>query len=171
MAKRTYSRPKREYGKEMDCDICGKNDATAIALVEGAQVAVCHKCAKFGKVLYSLVDMEEQGKVAVGSALASIESEEIVEGYAKLIKKAREEMGLPPAVVAERIREKESYLEKIEKGTLLPSLQVARKLEKELGIKLVESVREEVVPTSTKSSGFLEPTLADLLQAKKTKKK
>lgn len=155
----------------MGCDICGKNNATAIALVEGAQVAVCHKCTKFGKVLHSLATNDEESGVLITHTPAPIESEEIVEGYARLIRKKREGMGLPLAVVAERIREKESYIEKIENGTLLPSLTVARKLEKELGITLIEKVHEEVSPTTSKPSSFSQPTLADLLQAGKNKKK
>lgn len=169
MTKRTYSRPKRKYGVEMDCDICGKHKSTAIAIVEGAQVAVCNACTRFGTVLHLLSpDIALVGESV--RAPAPIESEEIVENYAKIVRSKREKMGLPLAVVAERIREKESYLEKIEKGALLPSLSVARKLEHELGVKLVETTKEEVAPTAAKPTTFAEPSLSDLLEASKKKK-
>lgn len=170
MTKRTHTKPKHEYGIKMDCDICGKNRATAIAIVEGAQVGVCHKCTKFGKVLHSLVDAEAS-TAAPMAMKTSIESQGIVENYAAIIRKKREEMSLPLPVIAEKIGEKESYLKHIEHGAIMPSLQVAKKLEHELGIKLIETTREEIVPTSSKPTGFSEPSLADLLAANRDKKK
>jgi putative transcription factor len=167
MAKRTYLRPKREYGIERDCDVCGKHSSTSIALIEGAEVAVCSACAKFGKVLYSF---EQPVSKDVGRSPSVVESEDIVEGYARIIKAKREELGLPLAVVAERINEKESYLEKIERGDLLPSLAVAKKLERALGIKLIEKIKEEISATSTKPLKFEEPSLADLLEADSARK-
>lgn len=173
MTKRTHSRPKREYGIKMDCDICGKNHATAIAIVEGAEVGVCPKCARFGKVLHSLASIGDgsTGITGIVTTRPPIETEDIIEGYGEIIRKRRESMGLPLAVIAEKISEKESYLKHIEHGTTMPSIAIAKKLEKELGVKLIEVIREEITPTPSKPQGFSEPSLGDLLEASRNKKK
>ena len=161
---RTHSRAKREYGISHDCEICGKNDASSIALIEGAQMAVCSTCSKFGKILRSTtLDNHKNAP----SASTEEEVEEIIENYGKLIRQKRESLKLPVGVIAERIQERESYLEKIELEHLLPSLNVARKLEKELGMKLVQKGRVEHV--SAQKGQFTPPTLADFTVASKKK--
>jgi ribosome-binding protein aMBF1 (putative translation factor) len=81
-------------------------------------------------------------------------------------------MGLPLEVLAERINEKESYLRSIEHGKMSPTLLVARKLEKELGVKLVETVTEEVTTMDQKKPASYRPqTLEDILEFQKKGKK
>ena len=80
----------------------------------------------------------------------------------KIIRDARDRLGLTTAVVAERINEKHGYLERVERGELAPTLALAKKLEKELGIKLVEKVTSSITPTLSKQK-FSEPTLGDLI--------
>lgn len=157
---------------EITCDVCGNNEATAIVLIEGAKIAACRFCARSGKILYRL-HSEEQGAPAVATRrVAPMESEEIVDGYARIIADAMTRMKLPIAVVAERISEKESYIHSIERGKLKPTLQTARKLEKELGVKLVEKVTDEVVPMSSRNNeGFRAPTLGDAIEFQKKEKK
>jgi len=123
-----------------------------------------------GKVLQRFDDLEG---AAPGSLGASAEAtEEIVEDYAKIIRAARERAGLPLSVVAERISEKESYIHAIEGGRLGPTLEVARKLEKELGIKLVEKVAGAISSSGSGPAGsFTPPTLADMIDTKKKKGK
>jgi putative transcription factor len=99
------------------------------------------------------------------------EEQEIVDNYNILIRKAREQSGLKMEVVAERISEKTSYLESIEHGKLIPTIQVARKLEKELGIKLVETVHEEVISSTTQQkTKFSGATLGDAIPTHKKRK-
>ena len=81
-------------------------------------------------------------------------------------------MGLGMSVIAEKIHEKESFLDAIENERLRPTFEVARKLEKELGIKLIEKIESEVLPDAPQKKGkFSEPTLADALFEKKKKGK
>ncbi|HIH22553.1 TPA: hypothetical protein HA238_02400, partial [Candidatus Micrarchaeota archaeon] len=70
----------------------------------------------------------------------------------------------------ERINEKESFIDHIEKGKVHPTLDVAKKIGKELGIKLVEQVKKEVSPSlqGKGSAQFREPTLADAFEMAKT---
>jgi putative transcription factor len=159
---RTHTRPKGEYGASFDCDICGKQNATNMALIEGARMAVCANCSKFGKILNSMSISEKPAAGAEQSPDQEIE--DIVENYGRIIHAAREKISLPLKVLAEKIQERESYLEKIEAGKLLPSINVARKLEKELAIRLVEKSRIEHVRSS--KSDFKGPTLGDMIEVK-----
>lgn len=148
---------------ELSCDICGNTPVRAQILLEGAKLLACGRCMRTGKILHRFHDDEEPSEAPV-SRPAGPASEEVVENYAKVIKDARQRLKLPISVVAERISEKESYLQAIEGGRLTPTMDVARKLEKELGIKLVEKVEASVGPSAAASTKrFSAPTLGDML--------
>ncbi len=150
------------------CEICGRKNVKAVVSVEGAKLVVCGGCARGKKVLYFL-DEETEGPQDIRKMPRGKleETEEIVEEYGKIIRGARQKMGLTVAVVAERINESESYLEHIEREELTPTFKVAKKLEKELGIKLVEKVQPSVSAAVEKKGEFREPTLGDILESQK----
>jgi putative transcription factor len=153
---------------ELYCDICGKSPVRAQILVEGAKLLACASCMRSGKILHRFTE-EEPAQAAPPVQGPMESSEEIAEGYGRMIINARERLRLPISVVAERIKEKESYLHAIEHERLMPTLEVARKLEKELGIKLVEKVSATVTSSGGGQKRFSEPTLADMLETKKRK--
>jgi len=154
--------------EEETCEICGRKGAQAIVEVEGAKLKVCGSCAYGKKILYHLDETGEPKEGIERKAHGKLEeTEEIVEDYGKIIKNARERLGLGRSVVAEKISEKESYLERIERGELIPTFIVAKKLEKELGIKLIEKVHASVAPSTGSSKKFSEPTLADMIEEEK----
>ena len=152
--------------EDSTCEICGRKSVKAVISVEGAKLVVCGGCARGKKVLYYLEDREMPADThrMERPRQKMEETEEIVEDYADRIKKARQKMGLPISVVAEKINEMESYLERIERGKVMPTFSVAKKLERELGIKLIEKVEESVAPTVSGKKKFSEPTLGDLLE-------
>jgi putative transcription factor len=157
---------------KLSCDICGRTEARAIILIEGAKMVACGRCMRNGKIVHRLDD--EGVEIAKTQApRGHMEtSEEIIENYGKTIRRARDKMGVKMSVIAEKIQEKESYLDAIENERLRPTFEVARKLERELGIKLIVKVESEVVPDSMPKRGkFTEPTLADALIEKKKKGK
>jgi len=154
--------------EEETCEICGRRGAFAIIEVEGAKLKVCGSCAYGKKILYNLDDAgEPTGRRERAAPKNLQETEEIIEGYGKIIKNARENLGLTRTVVAERISEREGYLEKIEREELTPTFEIAKKLEKELGITLVEKVQASVAASAQTSKKFSEPTLADMLEEEK----
>lgn len=151
--------------EDSTCEICGRKNVRAVVSVEGAKLVVCGACARGKKVLYFLEEREPAEARPMAPQKQKIEeTEEIREDYAQAIRKAREKTGLPISVVAERINEMESYLERIERGKIMPTFTVAKKLEKELGIKLIEKVETSVAPTPTAQKKFSEPTLGDMLE-------
>lgn len=128
-----------------------------------------------GKVLHHLDSSDAENpeplKPQPTRVISMGESEEIVEGYGKIIRNARDKSGLGIGVIAERINERESFIDAIENERLAPTLEIARKLQRELGIKLIEKVEKEVTSEIQKKGKFSEPTLADALFFEKQKKK
>lgn len=119
----------------MDCEMCGKYEAENLILVEGAKLTACRRCSGHGKVLFSL---REQVTPKPSTPSSMPEDEELVDDYARRIRGAREKMQLTRLQVGQKISEKENYLEAIEQGRVMPTLPTIRKLEKFLGITLLE---------------------------------
>lgn len=156
---------------ELYCDICGRAPVRAQILVEGAKLLACGSCMKSGKIIHRFEEHEATEHLEFSRPSPMEPTEEITEGFGRIIKGARDRAKLPLAVVAERINEKESYLDAIENERLMPSIAVARKLERELGIKLVEKVQPSVAPSMPLSKGrAAAPTLADMIEPPKKKK-
>jgi len=127
----------------MECEICGKEtNIIYVVEVEGAVMNVCAECSK-GKKVIDKIDLSKQEKKVAKAEKEKEKESEIIEHYGEAIRKAREKLGLPLNVLAERINEKASTLLRIEEEKTLPTDKVVKKLEKELGIKLLEQKEAE----------------------------
>jgi putative transcription factor len=133
-------------GERVECEICGKQtDILYEISVEGAQMLACERCAR-GEEVLRIVNAESEEKphkITPVEKKRESGEEEIIENYGDAIRNAREALGLPIRVLAERISEKESTLIRIEKQKTLPNEKARKKLEKELGIKLVSRSGEK----------------------------
>ena len=67
--------------------------------------------------------------------------------------------------LAQRVMEKESVIKRIESGRLRPSIQLAKRLEKALGIKLLEPVGDEDIDIGSPQKDFV-LTLGDAANIK-----
>ncbi|MBI2655798.1 TIGR00270 family protein [Candidatus Woesearchaeota archaeon] len=156
----------------MNCDLCGKVEETLNrALIEGVELDVCGACSKFGKIIAPVkrYSPKEQHKMMQQSKPQSFKEEKIellAEDYPGIIKKRRESMGLSQKDFALKISEKESTVHNIETGHFTPPIAMARKLEKILGVKLVEEheERHESPGKNRNEKGF---TLGDFIKIKK----
>jgi len=151
------------------CNICGKK-SSVVANIEGAEVSVCEKCSKMGRVL-GKIKTESTKKKTKSPAIIEVkpEAEEtIVRNYAERIRKAREKSGLTQEEFAKELNEKLSVVRNAEQGKLVPDIKLAKKIESKYGITLVELQHEE------KTQGMTEfketPTLGDLIHLKRRKK-
>lgn len=82
--------------------------------------------------------------------------------YDDRIRNARESAGLSQEDLAKQLNEKASVIRKLERGEILPSDDVQSKLEKSLGISLVEGEDAEDSEWSSESSGTM--TLGDVVK-------
>lgn len=124
----------------MLCEICGKDVPKLVrAEIEGAELMVCPECSSLGKVLREPQDYVVRPSVQKISIVPKIhEPPQVIENFGAEVKKAREKLGLTREELAKKIFEKESLLVRIENTNFEPEEKVIRKLEKALGIKLIE---------------------------------
>ena len=97
--------------------------------------------------------------------LGAVERYEVVEDYAEKVRRARERLGLSQRELAQKVRVGENVIKRIEAGTLVPPIDLARRLERVLGVKLLEPVVEEELeasPRSRKDEFYL--TLGDIAE-------
>ena len=137
------------------------------AIIEGVELNVCPDCSKFGKVIAQVhrPSAKEQHKEHVRQEEQKEEKIEIlVENFPEIIRKKRESLGLTQKEFAAKINEKESIVHKIETGNFIPPLSLAKKLEKVLGIKLVEEHQERHYISKGKKYG--EYTLGDFIKVR-----
>jgi putative transcription factor len=135
------------------CELCGTEIRGAVykIVLEGAELLVCSRCAR-GRTVVAVLNLTQSARgqparraLATRKSRAS-EAEEyvVVEGYGEIVRKARESMGLTREALAAMVGEKESTIRRIEAEQLEPTLELARKLERVLRVKLLERIGEEL---------------------------
>lgn len=145
-----------------ECEMCGKKIQKSNRIrIDGAILEVCDDCAKFGVPVESkkpvvvrqpsreqvFVPTRREIQHVVKSAPRKppvkkddIENLYLVEGFAEIIKEAREKLSWTQDDLAKKIMEKKNVLSNIERGAMSPDVKTARKLEKLLDIKLLEEL-------------------------------
>ncbi|WP_054842073.1 multiprotein bridging factor aMBF1 [Vulcanisaeta distributa] len=145
----------------LTCDVCGApiEGEPVIVEIDGAVLTLCQKCArKYTNVKGGVRVIKGPSQVQatqqpitvtryesrrggityrVSRPRVNVDRYEVVENYAELIREARESLGMSRDVLAKVIGVKESILRRIEDGQLIPDVELARKLEKALGISLL----------------------------------
>ncbi|MEM0361949.1 MAG: multiprotein bridging factor aMBF1 [Sulfolobales archaeon] len=165
------------------CEICGmmvERSASKIVFVEGARLVLCPSCySKINKKLTSepLKVLPEAKRSAQLNVQRSVkpkegirEDFEVVDDFASRVRNAREALGWSQKVLAEAVRESENVIKRIESGRLVPTIELARRLEKVLNIKLLEPIvdsGEHLVTTGKKIPKEL--TLGDVVNIKEKK--
>ncbi|MCR6690961.1 MAG: multiprotein bridging factor aMBF1 [archaeon YNP-LCB-003-016] len=161
----------------MSCDICGeklKGEGKKI-FVSGAILTVCDKCSKYGSPVPPSFNKKSSSATVKGGKLLlqklpktfgkDVEYD-IVPDYAKRIKEARENMGWTAEILAEQVKEKVSVIKKIESGKLIPSINLAKRLENVLDIKLLEPQIRVLDNLSTYDKSEVDITLGDVAEIK-----
>jgi len=158
----------------MQCELCGRECACKPASIENVRMMLCPDCLKHG------TEVKEEYKPSsvniptsfLGRIRKPAEKDvykdmnkELVTGWNDIIKKAREKKGLTREELGFKIGERTVTIGKIENGDLRPSDTVIVKLEKELGITLVEEVKSvsNISAGSRSGGGF---TLGDFIKKK-----
>lgn len=172
----------------MSCEICGgelSGRGTKIS-VEGTIMVVCNNCRDLGEVVRpkssrkrylrsksrSTTRVQNRKKTPRKSHQHKPKrrrnsfSLDIVPNYADVIKKARGKMTHDE--FADKLNEKSSLIHKLESGKLKPTIKLARRIEKNFHVKLLESEEqsEDIDDISWKSDnkGKYVPTLGDFIK-------
>ncbi len=155
------------------CEMCGAQIPKIRAktvFVEGTVLWVCDQCyARLVKAKTPQLPMQSsrsslspagvgrtvQRRVAMKSSTLSsssvgtrrrtpqLERYELVEDFAQRIRSARERLGWSVSTLAEKVKESTTTIRRIESGKLRPTIDLARRLEEVLGIKLLVPAIEE----------------------------
>jgi len=122
------------------CDMCGKETSLIRASIEGTELNVCTNCGKYGQILGKV-----RQPVVIKTRRIFIKPEQpeesIVSNFPALLRNARDKQDFKREDFAKLLNEKDSLVQKWEQGVLIPRLEVAKKLEKILGLKLVEKLK------------------------------
>lgn len=164
----------------VQCELCGASTThTRRALVERTVLHVCPSCERFGQLLD--VPVQARPSVPAGNVPLALEKRkrthasqdlfsskemtvDLVEDFAQRIKGARERRGWTRQDLGGRIGEREVVVARMENGTLHPPDDVARRIERELGIKLFEPVQSVATPKSSASGRTLGDVLRDAMK-------
>ncbi|MCE4602739.1 MAG: multiprotein bridging factor aMBF1 [Desulfurococcales archaeon] len=147
------------------CEVCGSEirGPAYRAEVDGVEMTLCPSCyyklSKSGRA--RLVRRRSERRRMQRPRRPKIEMYDIVGDYDERIKSAREAKGWSTAVLAQKLRISESMLKKIESGKMKPTIDLARRMEKLLGIELL-------VPTEFDDEDYTAPppgglTLGDIV--------
>ncbi len=141
------------------CDLCGIDTTNLVEIkLEEAKLKSCNKCSSYGQVT-SNHKLKTQNYKPRGEKI-----ETLVDNYNLLIKNAREKLNLSQMQLAEKIKEKDTIISKIETGMLKPDLGVAKKLERVLAIILIQYTETYASVENTRTA---ELTIGDIIKLKK----
>lgn len=171
------------------CEMCGADKSSLTTTkVEGAELELCDSCTDFGTEVRQESSTGSTSKYSTSSSSgASSDSsstsstsssggssrrrdmfddmDEMATDYDDRIRAARESEGLSREELADELNEKASLISKLERGDMLPSDDVRKKLEKKLEISLTEGVDTDDEEWSSGSSEGM--TLGDVVKRKK----
>ncbi len=171
------------------CEMCGRpidRRIAKIVYIEGAKLILCPSC--YSKVsrrvtseAKSLAPSEVRSRRSTRVTTSttrrrreSLDEYEVVPDFAERVRRAREKLGWTQRMLAEAVKEGENVIKRIEAGRLVPSIDLARRLEQVLGIKLLEPVVEstfESYQSFSRSRVSKELTLGDIVAIRKKERK
>jgi putative transcription factor len=172
-----------------DCPICGgKIWKPAHIFIEGVRVTVCQSCSQLGVKVPKTTSMKIQSKIPERKIVKSklsrkpksykisrqqdkVSNLEIVEDFASKIKNVREKNNLTQEKFALKLHEKASLIRSIESQKRIPTITLAKKIEKTYNIKLTKITEEDDKDYRRYIQKKKEPTtLGDMFTIKKKKK-
>ncbi|MGC9209740.1 MAG: multiprotein bridging factor aMBF1 [Acidilobus sp.] len=130
------------------CEVCGRpiRGQGHRVLLEGAEVIVCDEC--YEKLVRSgravpVAKRPQRVTQAPKAKRATGEMLEVVDDYPEIIRRAREQRGWTTAVLAQKLRVSEDLVRRIESGKVKPTVELAKRLEGLLKVKLLQPVEYE----------------------------
>lgn len=169
----------------MQCEMCGKTVTSVKTITtEGTELQVCDACSKFGKIkkIPRTIDNIQEVKDTIKQAnyqkkqyknyykSVDIDAEiNLVQDYKEKIKNKRENLNLKQEDLAKKLNIKENIVHRIETGHLEPNINLIKKLESFLNIKLIDNSEKEKISLSHEKTEAT--TIGNSIQIKVRKKK
>ncbi len=164
----------------MECEMCGKKGGTRRYMVDGTVMNLGLECSKFGQPLDSPAapgsqaavsqNLERRQQRMTSRDVYQQETWDLVDDYGIRIKNGREKKGWSHEQLGNKVSARVPQLKQIESNHLRPSDDMAKRMEKELGITLLEKVEAgpaKVGGTAKAGSGL---TIGDILKDALNKK-
>jgi putative transcription factor len=146
--------------------MCGKEENLIKADVEGVELKVCSACAKYGKVKKPVRSSLSAQRYKRTFQKKEEPNFKICDDFAYLIRKSRESKEMSQEDFSKFLNERESIVAKWEAGSLKPRINVARNLERKLGIRIVQKdIRVSADLKNNKKNDEL--TLGDFVKVRK----
>ena len=121
-----------------ECEICGYAKAGIKASFDSVVLNVCQACSGAGKIIEQPKPVQSRQPILTYQAPES--GETITLDFGKISSKARQQLGLKQDELALQAREKLPVIQAAEQSKRL-DLTLAKKLEKLLKIKLIETLK------------------------------
>ncbi len=167
----------------MICEMCGKDfPYLKKVLVDGVPLMVCPDCARFGEESGAKAAKKEAPTPGVISQrlerrekrmqmrnIYTQEEEVLALDSGERILKARRSKGYSQDELARKLNEKKSVIQKLEHGDMIPTDELIKKLERELGIKLMEKSERVSVGGKTAEKNGAGLTIGDLIKIEEKK--
>ncbi|TFG00423.1 MAG: TIGR00270 family protein [Promethearchaeota archaeon] len=145
--------------KDQDvCPICGGIiwGGGEKVLIEGAKIRVCQSCAQHGKKIVTKTRPSSRTREKYSKTQKTSRKPKkdygpkviIVKDYNQRIRRVREQRNLTQAKFAQRLKEKESLIRRIEAKKTKPTIKLAKKIENTYGIKLLKETGPVKVDTN-----------------------
>ncbi len=174
----------------MNCEICGRQISSQAfrVKVEGAKLLVCGRCQQLGKPYEEerVPSVVRQPKLEQGLPSRMVLSSrtgqssripqrkaadlpkamtdlDVADDLAKRVQRQRMKLGLSQEDLARRVKEKLSFIQKIETGRMTPNMRLCRELEHALKVKLLVPPKET---PETKTAAPVGVTFGDLVRIK-----
>ncbi|MBI5254138.1 MAG: TIGR00270 family protein [Euryarchaeota archaeon] len=164
----------------MECEVCGRTiEKPFYVKIEGSEMRTCAACSKFGvqikrqeqkkQAAFKYPQLREEKTIPkVGATpLRLAHAMEYVENYGEAIRNARQRRGLTQEELGKLINEKMSVIARLESEKMVPTAELAKKLEKSLDIQLLEELEEEKITGARAPAGEL--TIGDVIKIRKGK--
>lgn len=155
------------------CELCGAQigDKGITVSYEGSIITVCNSCYNKIKKHAAIINntpkkIKDKNIQKKQQKLDNVELE-IVDDYYKIIKNAREMLGMNQQELAQKLKVSENIIKRFESGRLKPTISQAKQLEKILNVKLVVPVESE---ESNSKFSDIELTLGDVVNVREDKK-
>ena len=159
----------------MECEMCGKKIGTRRYMVSGTVMQLGSCCSKYGQALDTpsaqgseasrQQGLERRAQRMTSRSVYDNDTMDLVEDFGQRIKQARERKNVSYEALGGKVHATVPQLHKFERNELRPSDKVAKALERELGITLLEKVDAGPAAVGgTKPASKAGLTIGDLLK-------